>query len=657
MARTTAMRLVELMILRQDIHNVLKYLGEFGDFQFQQDFSLSSDSKMENPDQVVFEKLQKARVDLELEDLDGYKGKVNLPEEKDLESVENICSKTEAIHQSELNAAEESKRASSEYNEALAFSNLQVSYSELESLSFLTLRIGKIDPEKFDELKRRVGLRASVVALGDDRSRILAACSKKARFAVDGELKECGFVELEIPKDFKGIPQDTLDNLKRNSEEAKKALEEIQTERRNFAQTHKDELYRLLQCYSVSKQIVEVENNLESTEYVYRITGWIPAYETRQVSKDLDELTKSRAALREYMPDEVSSVISGEEKVPVQVKHGAVVKNFERMIFSYGSPLYGTIDPTPFVAVFFTVLFGIMFGDAGQGLCFLLVGILCCLKKMKISGWEKFGPVLCCIGVSSTIMGLLTGEFFANETILEPFAMWVTGLFGQPHAPILHMMPSSDPNSITRMFMFFGFTIGVGFLINSCGLVINIINQLSLKRWGKALFGKTGISGAVFFWYVVAFALRVAFFKHAPSVVDFAIIIGTLLISAFGEPLERLMEGEHPVLENGLLSAVIAAVVEIIEIVSSYLSNTVSFVRVGAFALAHAVLGYIINSLVEITPGAGGIAVAVVGNAIVVVLEGMIVAIQVVRLQYYEFFSKFFSETGREFKPYRFEYK
>ena len=117
------------------------------------------------------------------------------------------------------------------------------------------------------------------------------------------------------------------------------------------------------------------------------------------------------------------------------------------------------------------------------------------------------------------------------------------------------------------------------------------------------------------------------------------------------------MEGEHPVLENGLLSAVIAAVVEIIEIVSSYLSNTVSFVRVGAFALAHAVLGYIINSLVEITPGAGGLAVAVVGNAIVVVLEGMIVAIQVVRLQYYEFFSKFFSETGREFKPYRFEYK
>ena len=361
--------------------------------------------------------------------------------------------------------------------------------------------------------------------------------------------------------------------------------------------------------------------------------------------------------MRDYLPSEVSSVISGTEKVPVQVKHGKVIKNFERMIFSYGSPLYGTIDPTPFVAVFFTILFGIMFGDAGQGLCFLIIGILCCLKKIKISGWEKFGHVFCCIGISSTIMGLLTGEFFANETILEPFAMWVTGLFGHPHAPILHMMPSGDPHSITRMFSFFGFTIGVGFLINSCGLIINIINQFSLKRWGRALFGKTGISGAVFFWYVVSFALRVAFFKHSPSDVDFAVIIGTLLVSAFGEPLERLIEGERPVLENGLLSAVIAAVVEIIEIVSSYLSNTVSFVRVGAFALAHAVLGYIINSLVEITPGPGGLLVAIIGNAIVVVLEGMIVAIQVVRLQYYEFFSKFFSETGREFKPFRFEYK
>lgn len=657
MARTTAMRLIELMIFRQDINKVLKYLGEMGDFQFQQDFSISSDTKTSNPDQEIFDSLQQARTSLGLDDLECLKGNISLPVDEDKEIAQKITAAVAKLHEQELTAAEEEKRASAEYKEAQAFSKLQVSYSDLESLSFLTLRIGKIEPEKFDELKEKAGNSFTLVALGDDRTRVLAACSKKSRSVMDGILKDSGFVEVEIPKEFKGIPENVLGILKKNSDDAKAALEEIQTERKNYGETHKDELFRLLQCYCVAKQITEVKNNLEATEYIYRLTGWIPAYETKEVSKKIDELTSSRSAVREYLPSEVPAVLSGKEKVPVQVKHGALIKNFERMIFSYGSPLYGTIDPTPFVAVFFTVLFGIMFGDAGQGLCFLVIGILSCLKKIKISGWEKFGPVLCCIGVSSTIMGLLTGEFFANETILEPFAMWVTGLFGHPHAPILHMMPSSDPHSITRMFTFFGFTIGVGFLINTCGLLINISNQISLKRWGKVLFGKTGISGAIFFWYVVAFALRVAFFGHAPQIYDFVIILGTLLISAFGEPLERLIEKESPVLENGVLSAVIGAVVEIIEIVSSYLSNTVSFVRVGAFALAHAVLGYIINSLVEITPGPGGIAVAIVGNAIVVVLEGMIVAIQVVRLQYYEFFSKFFSETGREFKPFRFEYR
>lgn len=653
------MRLIELMVLREDIHSVLKYFGELGEFQFQQEISERSSESQDmhlNPDAAVFEKLQKIRAALDIEDLSGYKGSVALPVSEDFEEASKIIESVEALHEKELEASDKEKRASSAYSEALAFSNLKVSYSELESLSFLTLRIGKIEPEKIGLLREKIGSRGIIVQLGEDKSRILAASSKKARFVLDGELKEAGFVELEVPKDFKGIPDDVLITLKINREKAARELEEIQAERRNFAETHKAEIYRLLQSYSIGMQIYAVENSLESTEFVYRITGWIPAYRTRQVIKDLDELTQSRTGIREFLPDEVPSVISGHEKVPVQVKHGKIVSNFERMIFSYGSPLYGTVDPTPFVALFFTVLFGIMFGDAGQGLCFLLIGILCCFRKIKISGWEKFGPVFCCIGISSTIMGVLTGEFFANETVLEPFALWVTGLFGESRAPILSMMPSSDPVSIARMFTFFGFTIAVGFIINTCGIIINIVNNFSLHRFGKALFGKTGVTGAVFFWYVIALALRIVFFGHEPAMYDWIIISVTLFLTAFSEVFERLADGKRPVLENGLFSALIGAVVEIIEVISSYLSNTVSFVRVGAFALAHAVLGYIINALVKITPGALGIIVLIAGNAIVVVLEGMIVAIQVVRLQYYEFFSKFFSETGREFKPFAFSY-
>ncbi len=655
MARTAAMRLVELMVLKEDIDSVLKYIGSLGAFQFQT--RAEEGEKAQTPEQSLFDRLEKARVSLELPELDGLKGELQLPEEGDYDTAVKIIETAEELHNTEIQCGENAKHALAEYNEAVAFTNLKVSYSELESLSFMTIRVGKIDPSKFDSLKAAAGSSVTIVKLGEDGSRILAASSKKGRFQMDSVLKDSGFVEIEIPKDFMGIPDDYLAALKDNLEKQNVLQEDAKKSRLGYAQTHRDMIYGLLQKYSVASSISHIKASLESTEYVYRITGWIPAYLSREMLKSVDAMTEKRTSLREYLPSEVPSVVSGQEKVPVHVRHGKVVQNFERMIFSYGSPLYGTIDPTPFVAVFFTILFGIMFGDAGQGLCFLIVGILCCLRKIKISGWEKFGPVFCCIGVSSTIMGILTGEFFANEKVLEPLAMWITGLFGESRPVILHMMPSSDPHSIMNMFKFFGFTIAVGFVINTCGIFINMINQFSLHRPGKAIFGKTGVTGALFFWYVVYFGLSVAFLGHVPSVIDYVIILGTLLVTAFGEPLERLVEGHRPVMENGLLSCIIGAVVEIIEIVSSYLSNTVSFVRVGAFALAHAVLGYIINSLVEITPGPGGILVAIVGNAIVVVLEGMIVAIQVVRLQYYEFFSKFFTETGREFKPFRFEYK
>ena len=329
------------------------------------------------------------------------------------------------------------------------------------------------------------------------------------------------------------------------------------------------------------------------------------------------------------------------------------------MIFSYGSPVYGTIDPTPFVAFFFTLLFGIMFGDLGQGLVFVIVGIL--LTKHWIpffKSWHKFGPIFIAIGCSSSIMGLLTGEFFCNEHILEPVGKFLTGLFvGKENAfaPILHMMPSAD--TVENMFMFFLFTIGVGFVINSVGLIINIINNFILKQYGKAIFGKTGICGTLFFWYVIVMVIRIFAFGASIAIYDWIVIGITLLGVFFAEPLERLVEGHKPVFENGLFSALIQGVVELLEVISSYLSNSVSFLRVGAFALAHAVLSYIIFTMSNLIPiFIGKLAVLIIGNAIVIVLEGMIVAIQVIRLQYYEFFSKFFTETGKEFIPFKFIY-
>lgn len=665
MAKTAEMKLLELMVLKNDISAVIEYIGKKENFQFQSKLkdSAAKDAEGEeslNIDSHFYDSLSKAYTELGYDSsLAGIKD-CSAPCDDDRKKAADIIAAYTDLKTRIADATDEAHKVNEAYKEAMAFSNLKVSYSELEHLSFLSLRIGRIPENQYEDLKYRLEGSAVVIKLGNDSSHILVASSKKGRFALDAELKNHNFVELEVPAEFKGVPESALKGLEQKKAEADKNLKELIAEKSNFAETHQAQIEKLLGSFTIAVQIEDVTRRLESTELVYRITGWIPASETENYMKGLDELTEGRIAIRAYEPFEVPSVMSGKEQVPVKLKHGKFVKSFERMIFSYGSPVYGAIDPTPFVAVFFTILFGIMFGDFGQGLFFVLFGILMLCNVIKVGGWNKFAPIFMAIGISSSIMGLLTGEFFGTETVLEPFAEWVTGLFGTPRAPILKLMPSADPKSIYVMFGVFGVAVAIGFVINTCGLVLNIINNLGRKRYAEALLGKNGLAGAVFFWYVIALVLRIVLAKHAVAAYDVIIILVSLFFAAFAEPFERALNHEKPLFENGFGAYVISGAVELIEVVSGYLSNTVSFVRVGAFALSHAVLNFTILTLTEMVGGPrsiGGIIVLIAGNALIIVLEGMIVAIQVIRLQYYEFFSKFFHETGKEFKPFRFELK
>ena len=665
MAKTAEMKLLELMVLKNDISAVIEYIGKKENFQFQSKLKDSAVKDAEgeeslNIDSHFYDSLSKAYTELGYDSsLAGIKD-CSAPCDDDRKKAADIIAAYTDLKTRIADATDEAHKVNEAYKEAMAFSNLKVSYSELEHLSFLSLRIGRIPENQYEDLKYRLEGSAVVIKLGNDSSHILVASSKKGRFALDAELKNHNFVELEVPAEFKGVPESALKGLEQKKAEADKNLKELIAEKSNFAETHQAQIEKLLGSFAIAVQIEDVTRRLESTELVYRITGWIPASETENYMKGLDELTEGRIAIRAYEPFEVPSVMSGKEQVPVKLKHGKFVKSFERMIFSYGSPVYGAIDPTPFVAVFFTILFGIMFGDFGQGLFFVLFGILMLCNVIKVGGWNKFAPIFMAIGISSSIMGLLTGEFFGTETVLEPFAEWVTGLFGTPRAPILKLMPSADPKSIYVMFGVFGVAVAIGFVINTCGLVLNIINNLGRKRYAEALLGKNGLAGAVFFWYVIALVLRIVLAKHAVAAYDVIIILVSLFFAAFAEPFERALNHEKPLFENGFGTYVISGAVELIEVVSGYLSNTVSFVRVGAFALSHAVLNFTILTLTEMVGGPrsiGGIIVLIAGNALIIVLEGMIVAIQVIRLQYYEFFSKFFHETGKEFKPFRFELK
>jgi V/A-type H+-transporting ATPase subunit I len=564
-----------------------------------------------------------------------------------------------ALKDRENGAEQEKRKVEETLNEARAFANLNAPFADLDQLSYLTLRVGRLDPRAQEGIRQRLADRAVLIRLGDDGDRVLAAASRKGRFALDSELKNAGFMPIVIPEDYQGIPAELLSSLENRLNAAKAGLDKIREDKEALKRETAASFTGLTASYLMAAATERLKSRLTATRSIYILSGWVPQDTLLRLVEDLSKLTEGRIAVRAYSPEEMPGVVEGREKVPVSLKHGAFVKGFEGLVFSYGAPLYGTLDPTPLVAVFFTILFGIMFGDVGQGLVLLLVGIVVGKQGFKaIKGFRSYSTPLMAVGVSSMVMGFLNGEFFTNEEILTGPTRAILGLFMRnPPERILHLMP--EKGNVAKLLYFFGFTIAVGVLLNSAGLIVNIINKWVAKKYEAAFFAKTGLAGLLFFWYALFIAIR-CLAGGGFAWFDFPGLIVPVLGIFFGPAIWRIISGERPVLAEGFMTFVMEGFVEILETLSTYVSNTVSFLRVGAFALSHAVLSFIVftlSGMVGRSAAAGpvfALVVVVFGNALIIVLEGMIVAIQVIRLQYYEFFSKFFTETGVAFSPFRF---
>ena len=538
-------------------------------------------------------------------------------------------------------------------DELAAFSSVKVALEDVQKLSYLTVRVGSVSPHVFPELLQALGKRALVLPL-EKPGFFMAFAPKKGRWALDSELSRREFQPVQFPADRKGVPSDMLAALHADLASVEASLAALTARKVELSRQRGAEIAALLADLGLSVAIDSVKQTLASTGSVQKVTGWIPRRRLPGVLEGLESLIQGRLAARVFDPSELPEVKSGKVKVPVSTPHGPVVKSFERMVFSYSIPLYGTIDPTPFVAVMFVLLFAIMFGDVGQGFVGVAIGLL--INSGRIASFEpyrrkSFGTTFLVAGLASMVSGFLYGSFFANEHVLEPATRAVTQfLLGRPLSHIVSL------EGFQKIILFFGITIGVGAVINSVGLVINIVNCARRKDWEKTLLSKTGAAGALFFWYVLFIGVRMVLGGKLGSI-DLAALAVPLLALFFREPIVHLALGHRPLLKDGLFAFIMEGIIEILESAIYYVSNSVSFLRVAAFALAHTVLSSIVFLLSDMVGGAPGgivfrILVIIIGNAIIIVLEGLIVTIQVVRLQYYEFFSKFFSETGEEFSPF-----
>lgn len=307
----------------------------------------------------------------------------------------------------------------------------------------------------------------------------------------------------------------------------------------------------------------------------------------------------------------------------------------------YGVPSYHDVDPTLMVAITYSLLFGIMFGDLGQGLLLSLIGFI--FSKFSKNA---LAPIMTRIGISSAFFGVLYGETFGQASFLEPFYHWLSGIFKIDIHPI-HAMD----NSVTMNLLLA--TVGIGAIIILTAIIVNTVAKFRVKRYAEALFSSNGLSGLFFYGFILGGILLQLLFGIAnvfnPITIILFIVIPIILIF-FKEPLERRFH-HHKMFPDGIGGFFIEGFFELFEVLLSYVTNTLSFLRVGGFVLSHAGMMLVVATLMNMVGGAGSVVVLILGNLFVMGLEGLIVGIQVLRLEFYEMFSRYFEGDGNIFNP------
>ncbi len=660
MISSERMRKLEVLVLARDVDAVLRYLGFSGCLQL---IAEATPPRELTPDERgiadLKEKVSSLCRFLGVEPSAPAGGPPPALDREDLSArAQKLLDEAQELVDEEARLLALKLSLKQTADELEAFAHLRVAFSELEHLTYLAFRLGTVPVEKVEPLTAALEKRALVVPLGRPGF-IMAIASKKGRWALDSEMRAAGFHEAKFPPDLKGVPSEVLPAVQESLAQTTSDLAAVAERKKEFREHRSGELAATAWQLALDVSIDTVKQGLAATGSVLKVSGWVPHRRFAETVEGLSTITGGRIAIRAWEPEEVPEVRAGKAKVPVSLRHGRFTRSFERMVFSYGVPLYGTIDPTPFVAAVFVLLFGIMFGDVGQGFVALLIGLA--ISSGRFRGLEKyrkkhFGGVFTAVGIASMVTGVIYGSLFANEVVLKPLTRWLSTLIiGRP---VDHFVTITGSGKILT---FFGFTIGVGAVINSVGLVINIVNQVRLRNWEKAFLSKTGLAGALFFWYALSIAVRMLLGSRIGGL-DIAPLALPLLAIFFREPIIHLATGHRPILKEGFLSFIMEGVVEMLESLTYYVSNSVSFLRVAAFAMAHAVLSVIVFELSDMVAAAPGgvvfqVLIVIIGNLIIIVLEGLIVTIQVVRLQYYEFFSKFFTETGEAFKPFTLDSK
>ncbi|WP_099204843.1 V-type ATP synthase subunit I [Scatolibacter rhodanostii] len=540
-----------------------------------------------------------------------------------------LRNKRTALHKS-VAAAEE------EISNLQHFTGQEIRLDEIRQCEFIKVRFGSIPQESYKTLKTEYKDHPYVTFFPctNDVNYVwgLYFCPIDMAMEIDRIFSRLYFKRLRL-RELSDTPAEMIKSLQEEIKRDTNELGEINKQGETFWQEEG------LKCQQMYSWLVErsICFNLKSFVMRYNdsfiLTGWVPAKAKKQLTSELDSV-----ATVEY------SFSSDKEEArhspPVMLNNHALSKPYEFFVDMYGLPNYNESDPTKLMSILFTLMFGMMFADVGQGICIALIGYFLMWKKKHLA----IGKILLPCGISGAVFGLIFGSVFGFEEALNP----LYHLLGFAEKPIEVM------NGDTVMQIIIA-SIGIGFVCLSIAMIVNIVTSFRRGNLPRALFSENGIAGFVFYWaLVLGFVIQMLTGKTILTVpYIIGLIIVPLLVIFFKEVLGELIEGK-PAKPEKIGEYLIQSFFELFEVLLSLLSNTVSFLRIGAFVLVHSGMMLMIMSLADMMGPVGSLGfviMVVFGNIFVSVLETLLVCIHVLRLQYYEMFSRFYDGDGRPFHP------
>lgn len=551
-------------------------------------------------------------------------------------SFENMTRKIEEVEEKvkEFTQSGQKLRDERNYKQELfaqikPLDNLPVEVEKLFFFKYIKFRYGKMPTASYKKLREysdNLDVIVYRVSQDEEFSYVMYFTPVSQELNMDSLFASLFFERIRISNDVAGKPHEVMESLSQQLEKLNQEIEALEKKSLETMAQYLPELEEYYQYLVRLNGVFDVRRFAVHTDKAFYLAGWIPDSQIKRFQGKVS------------ITPELSYVIEDEnsvrQKPPTKLSNPKFFQPFETVVRMYGIPSYEEMDPTIFVGITYMFLFGMMFGDVGQGLVIALIGYL-------LSKWKKIEPakLLVYFGVMSTIFGLFYGSIFGNEELLRHY---------------LPFIPMINPMEVKMELLAISVAFGIGLLI--VAMLINLYNLWKNKEYGKLLFDKNGITGLVFYSAVMYIVLSTVMSGTVPIWLIAVLIVVPLVILFFSEKLVQALNRKmHKHTEHVHNPSVIESFFELVEIILAVFSNTISFVRVGAFALNHVGFFLAFHQLSHMVGGVGSVAVMIFGNILIIVLEGMIVGIQGLRLEYYELFSRFYQGNGKEFKPFRIE--